>query len=186
MNKNSNWLTHRFSGGKKIALFMLPPLSLGLGAEKYFIELVRNLQIRELGADVVTMDEKFYQKFARALHIFFSLNFFKSIDISGHESEGWVKKNLGQSKWIKTSFKNLANTLQKYDLIYSKNEIADLLLLKLIGFKNLPPIVVGVHTPILYPRANSFSAKLHNFLYSSLFFKWLLNLFIYQIISPIN
>jgi len=33
------------------------------------------------------MDERFYKRFARALHIFFSFTFFGRIDISGKETE---------------------------------------------------------------------------------------------------
>src|SRR3990167_7911501 len=160
---------------KKIALFMLPPLTLGSGAEKYFIKLAANF--REIGifTDVVTMDERFYKRFARALHIFFSFTFFGRIDISGKETEEVIRKDLGKAAWIKASRKELKLILNKYEVIYSKNEIVDLVLLKLIGYKNLPPVIVGVHTPIYYPKAASLYAKLHNFLYQSLVYKWLLS-----------
>ena len=112
---------------QKIALFMLPLLTLGSGAEKYFIDLARGLCERGIISDVITLDEKFYKKFARALHIFFSFNFFKPIDISGQEKEESIERNLGQAKWLKTSFGNLKKNLNNYDAIYSKNELADFL-----------------------------------------------------------
>ena len=154
---------------------MLPLLTLGAGAEKYFIKLAANLREQGILADAVTLDEKFYKKFARWLHIFFSFNFFGTIDISGKESEETIDKNLGRANWIKSPYKKLRYILNRYDVIYTKNEIVDLALLKLIGYKNLPPIIVGVHTPIIYPRAKSFSAKLHNFLYQSFLYQWLLS-----------
>jgi len=153
---------------------MLPLLTQGGGAEKYFIELARNLRTRGIEADVVTMDENFFRKFARLLHIFTRGNFFGKIEISGRESENAVHEKLGGAHWIKTSRKNLGATLRKYATIYSKNEIVDLALLKLIGYKKLPPIVVGVHTPIFFPDAKSFITKLHNWLYSGFLYKWLL------------
>ena len=157
----------------KIALFMLPLLTQGGGAEKYFIELARNLRERGIEADILTMDENFFRKFARFLHIFARGNFFGKINVRGREKEEEILERLGTVRWIKTSYKNLNKELQKYDIIYAKNELVDLLLLKGKSYKSLPPIIVGVHTPIFYPQANSFISKLHNFLYSSFFYRWL-------------
>ncbi len=159
---------------KKIALFMLPLLTQGAGAEKYFIELARNLAQKGITVDVLTLDENFFKKFARLLHIFYAGDFFGKIDISGRESEETVKENLGNARWIKSSFKDLKKKLNDYDVIYSKNEIVDLFLLKMAGYKKLPPIIVGVHTPIFYQLTDSFFSKLHNFLYQSFLYKWLL------------
>lgn len=153
---------------------MLPLLTQGGGAEKYFIELARNLRERGMEADVVTMDERFFSRFARCLHIFTRGNFFGKIDTSGRESEEAVKGQLGGARWIKSSRKNLRRVLNDYDIIYSKNELVDLGLLKFIGYRKLPPVVVGVHTPIFFPNAKSLITKLHNFLYLGFFYKWLL------------
>lgn len=158
----------------KIALFMLPLLTQGGGAEKYFIELARNLRERSIEADVVTMDEKFFRKFARILHIFTHGNFLEKIDVSGREKEKNVLKCLGKSHWIKVKFKELGRMLENYDIVYTKNELVDLVLLKAKGYRKLPPIVVGAHTPIFYPETKSVVSKFHNFLYVSFFYKWLL------------
>ncbi|PIU78235.1 MAG: hypothetical protein COZ28_01385 [Candidatus Moranbacteria bacterium CG_4_10_14_3_um_filter_44_15] len=158
----------------KIALFMLPLLTQGGGAEKYFINLARNFRDRGIEMDVITMNENFFNKFARLLHIFALGNFFGKIDTIGRESEESIKRQLGKARWIKTSYKNLGKGLRNYDIIYAKNELVDLVLLKSKGYKKLPPIIVGVHTPIFYPETKSFISKLHNFLYSSFFYSWLL------------
>ncbi len=159
---------------EKIALFMLPLLTQGGGAERYFIELAKNLSTgREAKADVITMNENFFRVFARLLFLF-RLRFPLRIDISGREKEEDIKKKLGKASWIKSPWGKLKITLSRYDVIYAKNEIVDLLLLKLIGYRNLPPIVVGVHTPLLYPIGSSLDVKIHNFLYSSLLYRWLL------------
>ncbi len=158
----------------KVALFMLPLLTQGAGAEKYFIELAKNFRDKGVEADVITMDEDFFRKFARLLHIFTRGNFFGKIDISGRERESAIRDQLGRSRWLKASYKDLGKTLRNYDVIYSKNEVVDLILLKIIGYKKLPPIVVGVHTPISYPETRSFNSKLHNCLYASFFYKWLI------------
>ena len=162
------------SRGFKVGLFMLPLLTQGGGAEKYFIELARNLNERGIQLEVITMDENFFRKFARLLHIFTRGNFFGKIDISGRESEDEISKQLGKARWIKTNFKNLGRVLGEYDVVYTKNELVDLFLLKFIGYRNLPPVVAGIHTPVFYPEAKSFLSKLHNFLYLSSFYRWLL------------
>jgi glycosyltransferase involved in cell wall biosynthesis len=155
----------------RIALFMLPLLTQGGGAEKYFIDLARNLSEEGYQTDIVTMDENFFNKFARLLHIFALGNFFGKIDTSGREKEDTIKQQLGKALWIKTNFKNLGNILKNYDIVYSKNEIVELVLLRFVSCKKLPPIVLGVHTPIYYPKTKSFISKLHNFLYSGFFYK---------------
>ncbi|HUW24342.1 MAG TPA: glycosyltransferase family 4 protein [Patescibacteria group bacterium] len=158
----------------KIALFMLPLLTQGGGAEKYFIELARNLSSRrKVKADVITMDEDFFKVFARLLYLF-RLRLFTKIDISGREKEEDVKKRLGKASWVKSPLGGLKTILSQYNVIYAKNEIVDLLLLKLIGYRNLPPVIVGIHTPLFYPIGGSLDTKIHNFLYSSLLYRWLL------------
>ncbi|MDI6777752.1 MAG: glycosyltransferase family 4 protein [Patescibacteria group bacterium] len=158
----------------KIALFMLPLLTQGGGAEKYFINLARNFSKRGYETDIITMDENFFRRFARVLHIFALGNFLGKIDTGGRENEEAVEKQLDEARWIKASTKNLRNILGNYDVIYAKNELVDLALLKFIGYKKLPPIIVGVHTPVFYPGTKSFISRLHNFLYLSFFYKWLL------------
>jgi len=159
---------------RKIALFMLPLLTQGAGAEKYFINLAKNLSDMGNEVVVITMDEKFFKKFARLLHIFTHGNFFKKIDVSGREKEADIKNQLGGARWIKSSWGNLKEALNGYDIIYSKNELVDLFILKTIDYKKIPPVVVGVHTPIIYPSTGSFMSKLHNLLYLSFIYKWLL------------
>lgn len=160
----------------KIALFILEPLTQGGGAEKYFINLANNLSTRGVTIDIITMDDKFFRKFARLLYIFAYGNFFGKIDfIKGvRETRGDVQKKMGTSRWIETSFKNLRKTLSGYSIVYSQNELVDLFLLKIIGYRKLPPIIVGVHTPIFYPYTKSFISKLHNFLYRGFVYRWLL------------
>lgn len=156
---------------------MLPLLTQGGGAEKYFINAAKNLSDKGLRSDVITMDEKFFWRFARLLHIVRQGNFFGVIPLkdSGRESEENIKKQLASARWIRCSRRSLRKTLENYDVIYAKNEIVDLALLKLIGYKNLPPVIVGVHTPIYYPDTRSLSSKIHNYLYRGLLYRWLLD-----------
>lgn len=158
----------------KIALFMISPLNRGGGAEKYFINLAKNLNSNNLTFDVITMDDNIIRVFSRLLHIYYHQNFFgKIIDIR-RENKKTIIKNLGVSKWLRTSWKNLGKSLNEYDIIYTKNELVDLFLLKSVGYKKLPPIIIGVHTPIFYPITKSFYSRLHNFLYMGPIYKWLI------------
>jgi glycosyltransferase involved in cell wall biosynthesis len=162
---------------KKIALFLLSPLTQGGGAEKYFINLAKNLASdKNIGVDVITFDDESFRGFARLLHIFAKGNLFGKIDDyekGMREKREDIAGELGEARWIESPRKKMGTILKTYDLIYAKNEIVDLALLKLIGYKNLPPIIIGVHTPIIYPETKSFISKLHNILYASFFYKWL-------------
>jgi len=108
------------------------------------------------------MNESYY----KLISFFLSFYYLKRVSPIKREKDSDVIKKLHPSKWVKASFKNLKKTLCSYDVIYTRNEIIDLLLLKLIGYHNLPPIIVGVHTPIRYQIADSIHSRLHNFLYS--------------------
>ncbi len=162
----------------KIALFMIAPPTQGGGAEKYFVNLSRNLSSRkDIETDLVTFNNESFRKFARLLHIFTRGNLFWKIDDyerGMREKREDIQKGLGGARWIESPRKKIGNVLRDYDAVYAKNEIADLFFLRMIGRKKLPPVIVGVHTPLFYPRAELFFSKFHNFLYSSFFYKWLL------------
>jgi glycosyltransferase involved in cell wall biosynthesis len=51
------------------------------------------------------------------------------------------------------------------DVVYAKNELLDLGVLRLLGVPRVTPVVCGVHTPMWYPRAETAQARLHNALY---------------------
>lgn len=151
----------------KIALFITTPLTEGGGAEKYFIELANNLS-RLATVDVITLDHSFYRLFARSLHIVRLGNFFGQIS-KNKEKKKTIKKRIGNAKWKEVPFKLLEKTLQKYNVIYSKNELTEVCILKYFGYSNLPPVVIGIHTALYYPIANSLYAKLHNIIYGLLY-----------------
>ncbi len=158
----------------KIALFIITPLTQGGGAEKYFINLANNLSTTKNPINIITFDSSSFKIFARLLYIIVLRNFFGKIDISGRETRESVSSQLNKARWIEPPFSNLKKELQKYDVIYSKNEIVELLVLKMIGYKHLPPVIIGVHTPFKFDNPATFFQKLHNFLYKSCFYKFLL------------
>lgn len=71
--------------------------------------------------------------------------------------------------------KTLRDEFLKADVIYTKNEIFDILVTKLfISSKTSTKIICGAHTPFHYPTYKTISSRLHNLLYSSFFYKWLI------------
>lgn len=158
----------------RVAFFTVLFLEHGGGLEKYYIETASNLtQIPPMKVDVVTMDDKFTLNIMKMLQVFYMTKI--DMKLIFKEEIKDIKKKLGKARYYKiNSIVNLRKKLQEYDVIYSKNEILEAFVLKfLVGYKNLPPIIFGCHTPLYYPSAISLQSKLHNFLYSSFIYKFL-------------
>ena len=159
----------------KIAFFMSTILEQGGGLEKYLIETASNFseKYNEDSIDIVTLDEKFTVDLIKVLNLYYFTK------ISGkniyRETTESIKNRLGKAGYINVkNFKELLEVLKKYDVIYSKNEILEAAIIKFfLGYKNLPPIVFGVHTPHHYPITKSLQSKLHNLLYESYFYNFL-------------
>ncbi|MBN1162309.1 glycosyltransferase family 4 protein [Patescibacteria group bacterium] len=160
----------------KIGLFMAPPLTNGAGAGEYFMNLARDFAEKGADVEVVTLDRSFFKLLARLLRIFYRLDFLgKSIkNRKDLETEKSVLMALGGAKWKMVSVGELKSALSKYDVIYTKNEVLELIFVKLIGYRNLPPVIVGVHTPLCYPVVKTVQEKLHNFIYTGFIYKFLL------------
>lgn len=160
----------------KIAFYTFTVLEHGGGLEKYYIETAAGLMQsvpNDLSISIVTLDEKILKHTHRLLSVYYLKKFDKQIRL--REDTINIQKKLGKVRYVKCrSFRELKQELANYDIIYAKNEILDLSVLKFLRYKKLPPIIVGVHTPIHYPYAPSFHAKLHNLLYLGLPYKYLL------------
>lgn len=159
----------------KIAFFTNTILEHGGGLEKYFIEVSSKLSKRypDLDISIVTFNEQRTEMLQRAL----SFYYFKKMPISNiyREKTDVILKKLGRVRYIRcASFREVKHELMKYDVIYSKNELVDLSILKSFGYRNLPPIIVGAHTPIRIPTAITKHDRLHNFLYLGFLYKTLL------------
>jgi glycosyltransferase involved in cell wall biosynthesis len=158
----------------RIALYMTTVLEYGGGLEKYLIETASNLSKNpDIIVDVITMDNSFTERIVSLLSIFY----LKRIDIklSFKESSEDIRRRLGKSHYYKEhSIKNLRKRLNRYDVIYSKNELLEGFLFKfLVRYNLVPPIVFGGHTPIFYPDPSSFHSRLHNYLYCGMLYKFL-------------
>jgi glycosyltransferase involved in cell wall biosynthesis len=158
----------------KIALYMTTILEYGGGLEKYLIETAANLaQYPNVTVDVITMDDRVTHRIVGGLSVFWM----KKLDpsLSHKESLIDIRRRLGKAHYYKEpTIKSLRKRLQQYDVIYSKNELIEGFVMRfLLRYSTLPPVIFGGHTPIFYPVANSFHAKLHNFLYGSFIYKFL-------------
>ncbi|MBU1132067.1 glycosyltransferase family 4 protein, partial [Patescibacteria group bacterium] len=161
----------------KVAFFSFLFLEYGGGFEKFFIKTA--LKLREYHPDLEITIVAFDEKMAIKLHFLLSFFYFYSYKKAcsqwrkGDSSD--LKKQLKLVKYINcSSFSQLKRELSKYDLIFSKNEILEAGIIKLIlGYGNLPPIIFCCGTPIYYPIANSWRAKLHNLLYIGRFYRFL-------------
>lgn len=165
----------RDSKTKKIAFFAFTIMEQGGGLENYFVNASSELSKRYAEAEIsiITLSDKYSEKLVSLLSIYYRSKIDKDL-LYKVKTDNIIQK-LGKVNYIKKkSFSHLKRELQKYDVIYTKNEILDLLVLKGIGYKNLPPIIVGVHTPIHYPYTPSLHTKIHNQLYSGFIYKFLL------------
>jgi len=110
----------------KVAFFTVFFLEQGGGLAKYFIETASNLaKMPPIKADVVTMDDRFVLNIMRLTHIFY-MSFVSKMDMRliYKESTESINENLGDAGYFKAgSIANLKKKLQKYDVIYSKNEV---------------------------------------------------------------
>jgi glycosyltransferase involved in cell wall biosynthesis len=158
----------------KIAFFMTTILEKGGGLEKYLIETASYFSnILGIRVDIITMDEKFTRDYISILN-FYYLKRISTADIY-KEPTHLIMNKLGKAGYLTVkNFEELKNKLNEYDVIYSKNEIVEAFIFKFfIGYKNIPPIIFGVHTPHHYPITKSIQSKMHNFLYEG----WVYNFF---------
>lgn len=160
--------------GLKLAFFSTPVLEYGGGLEKYYIETVSHLAGQDgVAADVITMDDNYMDRMTSWLQVFYM----KKLDKKANYKEKLpdIQARLGKARYYKAhSAKELRNILQKYDIIYTKNEILESFILRFfVGYDHLPPVIFGGHTPLAYPNPQSFHAKLHNFLYAGPIYRFL-------------
>jgi glycosyltransferase involved in cell wall biosynthesis len=86
-----------------------------------------------------------------------------------------IIKKLSRVKYIKcASFREIKRILRQCDVIYTKNELLELSILKILGHGSLPPIIVGMHTPVYISNPIKSRDRLHNFLYGGFLYKFLL------------
>lgn len=151
----------------KIAFYSAATLEHGGGAEQYTMQTAFELVTRyqDLSIDIITNDDRFSKRLNHLLKIYYLQASRFGLD---SDSSGSITNRLGDRvKYRKArSLRQLKGWLKEYDLIYSKNEILEALILRLFRLSSLPPVVFACHTAIEYPLPKTFHEKLHNRLYT--------------------
>lgn len=153
----------------KIAFYSAQTLEHGGGLEKYYLETASELTVRyeDVSSDIVTNGGNF----ARILAIILGL-YYGGISKEVESHANILDRLSGDVRYIKArTFTELRRVLSQYDVIYSKNEVLELGILWLLGIKNLPPIVIGCHTPLEYPNPASIRSRIKNHLYGGSVYK---------------
>jgi glycosyltransferase involved in cell wall biosynthesis len=145
-----------------IGFFSFPRLVHGGGFERYLIELANELSARGHRALIVTGTPRQYDILQRALNVYYR-------NPLGHDNsrvtDAELRASLHGPALHEVPLRQMPPLLRRCHVVYAKNEVLDLAILKLLGIRRLPPIIAGVHTPMWYARAGSQTARLHNRLY---------------------
>ncbi len=140
------------------------------GFEKYLIDTANNLAASpSIEVDIITMDERFTNRVITLLQLY---RFRKKALHNLQTVRDKIETNVTYYKV--NTLRNLRSKLQQYDVIYSKNELLEAILFKLfLGYRTIPPVVFGCHTPIYFPQTPSLQSKIHNVLYNSFIYTYL-------------
>lgn len=157
----------------KIGIFITTGLEYGGGFEKYLIKSAQQLmRFDNVEIDILSMDETFMDRIVKISQLYF----FKKIDrrIYRKESTEGIYRALYPAQYVRChSFNELRKKLRQYDIIYSKNEILEAVILKsFVGYRKIPPVVFSCGTPLHYPVAQSLSSMVHNYIYSGFVYKY--------------
>ncbi len=159
----------------KIAFFANTILEHAGGFEKYLTETAHALSVRypQCEITIVTFNEKRTEWLQHLLTLYYGKKM--SVENIYREKTEHVLARLGRVRYVKCArFREVRDILREQDVLYVKNEIIDLAILRSFVFTTFPPMIVGVHTPLEFPAAQTFHAKLHNFLYNGLLYAFLL------------
>lgn len=144
------------------------------GFENSFMDIANDLNNEDdIEVNIVTMDDQFTKRLGYIMSFYFRENLNKNP--LHRETSNSVKKRLGSVRYKKCkNFADLKKQLSESDLIYSKNEILESLILKfLIKYKNLKNVVFICGTTLFYPNPSTLNFKLHNYLYTGKIYKML-------------
>lgn len=154
-----------------IAFYMTTTLNYGGGFEKFFIETAVELnKMPGVKVTIITRDEKYTKSLQRLLGMYYLQG--KKMIIK-NEVTSDIRQRLQGVLYIKcASFAKVKECLKKFSIVYSKGELLEAFIFKmLMKYDELPPVVMVFGTPLLYSdKARSFYARLHNFLYQSRLF----------------
>lgn len=151
----------------KVGIFDLTPLNYyGGGCENSFIKMAGALSNKGYEVAVITPTFRFFKGMVSLSQIFYRTR----IKLKIRESKKSIETRLGEAKWLSVPLSKMRRLLQNQDIIYTKNEILELLLLNLLFIRK--PIISSVRTPLHYPLKKSLSSRFHNWLYSSRLYRF--------------
>jgi glycosyltransferase involved in cell wall biosynthesis len=145
-----------------VGLFGIPPLSHGGGFEEYLIGLANVLTVRGHQVSVITASALEHRVLGIVVNIYYR-NPLLTHRVRATPTE--VRARLGAAELFEVPVWRMGPLLRRCDVVYAKNELLDLSVLRMLGMRGLPPVICGVHTPMWYPRSISPQARLHNRLY---------------------
>lgn len=153
----------------RVAFYSAQVLENWGGLEKYFVETSTELSSRypNVSADIVTNGNKFSRKLDTLFKYYYGGT--ENSESRRELHENIVGRLTGDVQYFKAeSLKELREILLRYDVIYTKNEILELVVLTFLGIKKLRPIVVGCHTALQYPNPKQMKYRLRNRIYSGM------------------
>lgn len=157
----------------KIAFFNYVPLEYGGGLAKYYLEISTGLKKRypKLEISIVTFDEKYSKNISKIYSLYFlTKRYSKKISSSDN-----FKSKISKIPYLKAKdLSDLKQILSSFDVIYSKNDFVEATILRVIKLNINSRIIFGFHTPVSYDRTFTIQDKLHNLIYNSFLYKYLI------------
>lgn len=161
----------------KIVFFNLNSLDFAGGAEKYFVDLAKDLSRNGHEVSIVCNNYLYVRVRPRLENIIFRLVHSPLRHAPFKDPRRLARETLGLAVYeMPLSFhrpfsekrKAIINILKQADVIYCKNEFLDSTYLRwLIGPKLFARVVIGMHTAVFLEQTKTFFAKVHDFLYFS-------------------
>lgn len=158
----------------RVAYYAATLLEIGGGLEKYFIETAHDLCERDdIHVDMLTMDDAFNLRYGKLHNLYFGKKF--DPRLLYRESYESITARLGRARYLKCpTFKDMTRRMSEYDVVYARNDITEPFFFKFVmGYRRVPPIILGCHIPHVYPQAHRLHAKAHNLLFTTRFYNWL-------------
>lgn len=159
-----------------IAFFNYLMLEYGGGTARFFEEVSVGLKKRypNLNITIITCDESIVKVINNLYSFYFNKKVEDSLIMLGEDIGKRLKKQ-GVAYINITSFAQLRDVILKFDRVYSKNDFLEASILKFFaGLRGSSKLIFGIHTPIHYERPHNWQSRLHNLLYDSLFYRFLL------------
>lgn len=159
----------------KICFFGFHPLEFGGGLEGFYLWTAVGLTKADssLRISIVNVPNNTYERFGKLVAPLLHLRVSRIIYREDRKEISNILED-SRVKWQKVNLGDLRETLENFDVVYAKSDVVEMSILKwIVGYKNLPSVIIGVHTSPFYPVTKSLSSKLHNFFYGSFMYEYL-------------